>query len=74
MGVAVSVALLLLLAVFVSDPVEEKKNLDDRLAALQVFASSDDGNFWNDTCKGMTVALFQDRIEHCQEFLVRCRD
>ena len=60
--------------VFVSDPVEEKRRLDDRLNALQTFASSSAGNFWNDNDKGMTVALFQDRIEHCRKLLVRCRD
>ena len=57
-----------------SNPVEEKKRLDDRVNALQSFASSSAGNFWNNQDKGLTVALFQDRIEQARTLLVRCRD
>ena len=57
-----------------SNPVEEKKRLDDRVNALQSFASSSAGNFWNNRDKGLTVALFQDRIEQARTLLIRCQD
>ena len=57
-----------------SNPVEEKKRLDDRVNALQSFASTSAGNFWNNRDKGLTVALFQDRIEQVRKLLVRSWD
>ena len=48
--------------------------MDERLNALQSFASSSAGNFWNNRDKGLTVVLFQDRVEQARKLLIRCRD
>ena len=60
--------------VIVTNPIEEKKRVDDRLNALQSFASSSAGNFWNSRDKGLTVVIFQDRVEQARKLLIRCRD
>ena len=62
------------LVVFVTNPVEEKKRVNERLDSLQSFASSSAGSFWEDREKGFTMALFQDRIEQAKNLLVKCRD
>ena len=61
-------------AVFVPNPVEEKRRIDDRLNSLQSFASSSAGSFWSNRDKGLTVVLFQERIEQAKGLLIRCRD
>ena len=56
------------------DSTEEKKRVEDRLSILQSFALTSAGNFWANRDKGLTVVLYQDRVEQAKKLLMRCKN